>query len=91
MISKEDAQYIVDVILPRRELMIKRDRLDDALKYANMLSGQNVSSPGCSCEFTSYWFRAYSIIDQYMDVVRAALEIKSVNKTSKKVKGPKGI
>ena len=73
MISKEDAQYIVDVVLPRRELMIKRDRLDDALKYANMLSGQNVSSPGCSCEFTAYWHRAYSIIDQYMDVVNAAL------------------
>jgi len=83
MISKEDAQYIVDVILPRRELMIKRDRLDDALKYANMLSGQNVSSPGCSCEFQAYFHRAYSIIDQYMDQVNAALAPKTRGRKKK--------
>jgi hypothetical protein len=70
--TQEEAQYVLDVIIPRRSGMIKRDRLDEVLKYSNMLSGRNVSSPGCSCEFQAYWHQAYSVLDQYIDVINNA-------------------
>jgi len=86
MLSKEDAQYIVDVILPRRELIVKRDRLTEAIKYANLLSGGTTSAPSCSCEFIAYWQRAYSIIDQHMDQVNAALAPTPTTRGRKKKK-----
>jgi len=63
-LTVEDAQYIINVLWPRREGMINATRLQDVLNYANKISGKNLGVPGCSCEYRAYFGMGYDIISQ---------------------------
>jgi len=63
-LTQEDAEYIMNVIWPRREGMINATRLGDVLKYANIVADRELSVPGCSCEYRAYWGVGYDIISQ---------------------------
>jgi len=71
MISQEDAIYILEKVLPNRHGTIRRNKLEELLRFSNALTGQSLSVPGCSCEFAAYWHRSYSVLDQHIDVINA--------------------
>lgn len=69
-LTQEEAQYIINVVWPRREGMINGTRLGDVLNYANKISGKTLSIPGCSCEYRAYWGMGYDIIAQNLTEIQ---------------------
>jgi len=70
-LTQQDAIYIIEKVLPNRGGTIRRDKLVELLSFTNNLTGQNLGLPGCSCEYSAYWHRAYSVLDQHIDVINA--------------------
>jgi hypothetical protein len=63
-LTQEDAQHIINVVWRRREGMINGDRVSEVIKYVNMITGKELSLPGCSCEYRAMWGLCYDIISQ---------------------------
>jgi hypothetical protein len=68
-LTQEDAEYIMNVIWPRREGLINGTRLGDVIKYVNLITGKELGIPGCSCEYRAMWGICYDIISQNLNEI----------------------
>jgi hypothetical protein len=71
MLTQQDAIYIIEKVLPNSGGTIKKDKLEELIKFSNALTGQNLGLPGCSCEYQAFWYRCYSVLNQHIDVINA--------------------
>lgn len=69
--TQEDAIYILEKVIPNRHGTIRKNKLEELLRFTNELTGQSLGLPGCSCEWQAYWHRCYSVLDQYNSQINA--------------------
>jgi len=96
-IKQEDAQWIIEFVMPKQGWRIDRRTLGWLAEAHNKAFQEQVGVPGCSCEFRACHQSWYSRLGQYMPQIDAIAyppitEIKSVmGKRGRKPKGPTGI
>lgn len=96
-ITKDDAQWIIEFVVPKRGWRIDRKTLGWLSEAHNKAFEEQVAVPGCSCEFKACHQVWYSRLDQYQQQIEdiaypPVTEIKSVmGRRGRKPNGPKGI
>jgi len=69
-IKQEDAQWVLEFVMPKRELRINRDTLNHVAKAHNLVFEEHVQVSGCSCEFKALHQVWYSRLGQYESQIK---------------------
>lgn len=69
--TQEEAIYILEKVIPNSGGTIRKDKLEELIRFSNDLTGQNLGLPGCSCEWNAMWHRCYSVLNQYNSQINA--------------------
>ena len=96
LLTKEQAQYIIEQVFPVFSHRISHPTLSKIMEGHNLAFKEQVSIPGCGCEYKAthaVWTSRLSQYEQQIRDIAYPVEIKSVNKVGRKstAKGTTGI
>ena len=64
-LTKEDAQWLINVFQPIRHGRIAGNTISMFVQATNLISGKNTTVPSCGCEYKATAAIANSYFDQY--------------------------